>query len=192
MMNHYTILECYMPDDQSDIARIKAVYIKGLGSWRIGRVFEQMPPDPIVVKIKEGYPETLKEFYNNDALVMTKRLYKALIECGVENMAAYPCVISNDETGFSTEDYIAVNLIGLVHAQDVPGSHDSFRQEDLIDSEGVGLNIDNGKAAPRLMFRLAENTSAIVVHQSVKDALLAKGFDTDTKTPTLTLAHFNS
>ena len=46
----------------------------------------------------------------------------------------------------------------------------------MLDTDFDGLSIDSQKAKDYLMFRLAENTSAIVIHHSVKEHLLKKDF----------------
>lgn len=174
----YYMLECYMPDDWDDMALLKAVYFKELGSWRIGKRFSQDPPNPIEIKIRPGYPDNLKELYSADAMVMTNSLYEALLECGIGNMDKYDCVISNEETGFSTKDYVAVNLLGMVKAADIANSNAvDGREDQVVDADFDGVTIDENKAQEALMFRLAENTSAIMVHEKVKNHLLSKGFD---------------
>lgn len=184
MSDHY-MLECYQPVDWDDMADLKSIYFKEIDSWRndvdswrLGRRFVSELPNPIVIKIMPGYPDDLVEMYYDDAIVMTKRLLKALQEAGVDNLDIYPCVIVNEETGFRTVDYVAVNLIGLVSAVDIGKSNVTGGDSDhLLDTDFDGLTIDPKKAKDHLMFRLAKNTSAIVIHKSVRDHLLDKGFD---------------
>jgi len=86
-------------------------------------------------------------------------------------------VIRHPETKFETHEYVAVNLIGLVKAVDfarstvVGGSSDH-----RLDTDFEGFAIDPAKAQDALMFRLAENTSAVLVHERVKDHLKKSGF----------------
>lgn len=177
-MSNFYMLECYVPDGQDDIARIKAVNFKGLGSWRIGKSFKMELPNPISIYIKEGYPDELKELYNNDALVMTRRLYHALVQCGVDNMDMYPCEIINKETGFSTNDYVAVNLIGLVGALELELSNIPYRTHHAKGENSYGwISHDELKMKKHLMFRFAENTSAVIIHKTVKEYLVSQGFD---------------
>jgi len=49
--------------------------------------------------------------------------------------------------------------------------------EGLLDVDFEGLTIDPEKAKSLLLFRLAESTNGIVVHESVKNSLLEQGFD---------------
>ncbi|TQV85887.1 imm11 family protein [Aliikangiella coralliicola] len=184
-MSEYFMLECYMPIEWDDIALLKSVYFKAIetwrndiDSWRMGKRFVSEIPNPIQVKIRPGYPDALKEMYYNDAIIMTKRLVEALQEAGVDNLDTYPCVITNEKTGFRTENYVAVNLIGLVKAADISKSNVvGGDEEHLLDTDFDGVAIDPKKAKDYLMFRLAENTSAIVIHRSVKEHLVKKGFN---------------
>ncbi len=183
MSEHY-MLECYQPIEWDDMALLKSIYFKeietwrnDIDSWRMGRRFISELPNPVVVKIMPGDPDDLKEMYYNDAIIMSKRLLAALQEVGVDNLDVYPCVIINEGTGFRTEDYVAVNLIGLVKAADIDNSNVTGGNSDhMLDTDFDGLAIDPKKAKDYLMFRLAENTSAIVIHRSVKEHLIEKGF----------------
>ena len=165
-MSDYFMLECFMPPGERSFAMIKAVYLSEQASWRAGERFKSEPPTPLKVGIRSGYGNDLKEMYYADALVISKRLHSELEAVGVENMSAYSCVISNAETGFKTEDYVAVNLLGLVATGDL----------EMAKLRG-NSSLEELKAKGRLMFRLAENPSAIMVHKSVKEYLENKGFD---------------
>jgi len=176
MSKHY-MLECYQPIEWDDMADLEGVDFDGVGSWRLGKKFEVEPPNPAIIKIMSGYPSDLVEMYYDDAIVITTRLLVALQEAGVDNLDTYPCVIVNEETGFRTEDYVAVNLIGLVKAVDIDNSNVTGGDSDyMLDTDFDGLVIDPKKVKDHLMFRLAENTSAIVIHRSVKEHLVEKGF----------------
>ncbi|TQV85886.1 imm11 family protein [Aliikangiella coralliicola] len=177
-MSEHFMLECYMPIEWDDMALLEGVFFAGVGSWRLGRRFKKQPPNPVIVEISPGYPNDLKEMYYNDAIIITKRLLAALQEAGVDNLDVYPCIIVNEDTGFRTEDYVAINLIGLVKAADIANSKVTGGDGDhLLDTDFDGVAIDPKKAKDYLMFRLAENTSAIVIHRSVKEHLVKKGFN---------------
>ena len=160
------MLECFMPPGERSFAMIKTVYLSEQASWRAGEKFKKEPPTPLQIGIRSGYKDDLKEMYYADALVISNRLYEELTIAGVNNMDTYSCVISNAETGFKTESYIAINLLGLVSSDDLT----------MAKIRG-NLTFDELKAKGRLMFRLAENPSAIMVHKSVKEHLENKGFD---------------
>lgn len=74
----------------------------------------------------------------------------------------------------------AVNILGLVAAADMQKSiatvHDGIP---LIDVDFDELVIDEKKTKGIKMFRLAESTNAILVHESLRDALIEKGFGED-------------
>jgi hypothetical protein len=73
-----------------------------------------------------------------------------------------------------------VNIVGLIMAADMEKSVSTVHQGSaLIDVEFDQLVIDAEKARGTLMFRLAEATGTIVVHESVRNCLLQNGFDKD-------------
>jgi len=74
-------------------------------------------------------------------------------------------------------DYKAVNILGLVAAADIGKSIATpCDGVPLIDVDFDELVIDLARTRGIKMFRLAESTNAILVHESLRDALLKKGF----------------
>lgn len=82
--------------------------------------------------------------------------------------------------GATFTNYKAVNILGLVAAADMERSvavvHDGAPS---VDVDFDRLVIDEDKTGGRKLFRLAESTNAIIVHASLRDALLERGFGSD-------------
>lgn len=178
-MVNYFMLECVTPIDWEDRALLKATPLPpGEISWRIGRIFKNKPDIPIKIEMNETHSDDMIQLNNKDALIMTKIMFEALQEVGVNNLDAYETVIRHSLTGFVTHDYVACNLIGLVSAVDIDNSNVVGGSSDnLLDTDFDGLAIDEARARGLLMFRLAENTSAVVVHKKVRQHLESCGFD---------------
>lgn len=177
-MAEFFMLECMEPFDWEDSAMLEAVPLPdGEQSWRFGRPFKTPPKEPIEVAIDPTHSDELLDFYNIDALLMPRRLFEALREAGVDNIDAYETLIRNPDSGFETRDYIAGNLIGLVAAADLGASKVVGGSADhMLDTDFDSVKIDPAKAKGLLMFRLAENTSAVVVHRKIKEFLEARDF----------------
>lgn len=184
-MDHYFMLECVAPEDWDDPALVEGIPPPiGEASWRLGRRFKVEPHLPVVVNLHADYGVQLKELRNVDALLMTRRLHQALVAAGVGNLDAYPAIVRHAGRSFETADYVACNLIGLVPAANIRAATvDNSQETGPIDADVEGVAIDERAAAGALMFRLAENTSAVVVHRSVRAHLLAEGFDMLTFVP---------
>jgi len=77
-------------------------------------------------------------------------------------------------------NYKAVNILGLISAADMKKStatvHDGIP---LIDVDFDELVIDEKKTKGIKLFRLAESSNSILVHKSLRDVLLEKGFGSD-------------
>lgn len=177
----YCMLECFPPDDWEDSALIKAptkrIIPRG-ESWSMGRRFSVPPTEPIELEMMPTHNDQLVEFITTNPQLMTKRLLNAFHKAGVDNLDAYKTIIRHPTTGFETSDYVAVNIIGLVAAVDMDKSNIVGGNADgLADVDFEGLKIDPKKALSFLLFRLAESTNAIVVHERVKNSLLDQGFD---------------
>jgi hypothetical protein len=181
----YFMLECFEPMDWDDSAMLgRSPRPPGLGSWRTGERFPAGLAEPVEFALVDTHSDRLREFYNVDALVMTKRLAQALRDAGVDNLDVYEAIIRHSKTGLVEREYVAANLVGIVSAVDMSQSNAvGSTSGNLLDVDFDGLRIDATKATGLLMFRLAENTSAVVIDERVKDYLLAHGFDMLTFVP---------
>ena len=182
----YYMLECSPPRGADDHALVRLVTKPPSGAqWKEGARFSVDVPEPVEFAMRANHNDLMLEMNNTQGLLVTKRLLAALQEAGVDNLDVYDAVIRHESLGTERRDYVAVNLIGTVSAADlsrstvVPGGLPG----NLIDTDFEGVAIDPEKAGGMLMFRLAENTSAIVVHERVKEHLESKGFDMLTFVP---------
>jgi hypothetical protein len=182
----YYMLECFEPIDWPDSAMLGAPSVDPPDdlSWSMGRRFADPLPEPIEIGLLATHADRLLELYNEGPLVMTSRLLHALVAAGVDNLDVYRTIIRHPVTGLVTTDYVAANLVGLVAASDlgrstvVGGSADG-----LLDVDFDGVVLDEARIGDLLMFRLAESTNAVVVHERVRSHLLRSGFDMLTFVP---------
>lgn len=175
----YFVITCLEPMDWDDCALLEGIPPpSGSISWRIGQRFAVPPVEPIHVTLDPTHSDRLLMLYKTDALLIPKRMLNALRAAGVDNLDAYSTIITHPATGVVTRDYVAVNLIGLVSAADIGRSRVVDGSADhRLDTDFEGFTVDPARARGLLMFRLAENTSAIMVHRALKDRLRREGFD---------------
>lgn len=142
-------------------------------SWMLGARFSaaEAPVGPVRLRFDpESAGTVLREFYAVPVPLVSKRLLAVLQEAGVDNLDVYPAVITDERTGQVHETHVAVNIIGAIAAADLGQSVlDPRVPERQISAAFDTLVIDEGAARGALMFRLAENVSAIVVHERVKE-----------------------
>lgn len=181
----YFMLECFQPRGWDDSALFRRPpRLPDDQSWGVGRRFITPPELPIEFTLNDTHSDRLLEMDNTNALIMTKRLLEALREAGVDNLDAYEATIRHPKTGMVSKDYVAVNVVGLVSAADLAASRVvGGMSGGLLDVDFEGVAIDEKRTGGALMFRLAENSSAILVHEKVKAQLLANGFDMLTFVP---------
>jgi hypothetical protein len=159
--------------------------VDGVESWISGRAIEVPMPEPIVfdVELDEDdrdplEPGVLLEMYQFGVVLMTERLVNALREAGVDNLQVFNAVIRDRFAGTVAVSHRVVNVVGVVACADM--QHSTYSAPDgsaVIDVSFDSLVIDHHRAGGHLLFRLAESLAAIIVHQRVKDRLLAAGFD---------------
>ncbi len=159
----------YMPEDGIDF--------DGVASWALGRRFTRPPPDPIRIALVpiQGFTGEPPPMFDRYMCLMNEDMVTALRGCGVDNLDVYRAVLVDDVNAREFR-YFAVNILELVAAADLGKSRwSSFDGDARLDTHFESLALDPAKAGGRLMFRLAEDTAAIVVHEKVKQALETAG-----------------
>lgn len=143
-------------------------------SWTFGKRFTQEPQEPIRVEIQPGFEhKELLPFFDYPPLV-NQSFLDALQEAGVDNVVAYDAEIVSEDGSIVHKGYKAINIIGLIKAA---GLGTVFTGDSrLIDASIDSLEIDSKTTSGALMFRLAESTSAIVVHERVKKVIESRIF----------------
>ncbi|NTV97269.1 MAG: hypothetical protein HGA75_17960 [Thiobacillus sp.] len=148
-------------------------------SWTMGQRFPSSPSQPVPINVVEGYEEEGLPEFENVPPVMSTAVYKALLNAGVDNIDAYDAVLRSKDGSIEHAGFKAYNLIGLISATDFrQTAFSASNPSRSIDAAIDSLVIDPARARGVLMFRLAENTSTILVHRRVKETLEAAGFET--------------
>lgn len=172
----YYVMSYVVPQDENggyfDVE--DGLEFEGVDSWSLGRPFAVRLPEPIAIDLAvvDDYTGPPSDMYDGNMCLMSARLVEALQAAGVDNLQTFRVALRNSETS-ETFDYRAVNIIGVVAAADLGESvWTSHDPEPLFDVNFDSLALDETKAGGVLMFRLAENTGVILVHESVRDRLV--------------------
>lgn len=189
-MASYYVLEC-MPPLRAEHFRLDVGYPANVKRWSAGTQFSpdarrdvlQPPVEPIPVETlpdDEFQPRVYAELYWNPIPLMTRRLVTALRAAGVDNLQTYETVLAaRGGTPTPPDRYLAVNVVGKVAAADMDRSVTNPAVSDtLISADFHSLAVDAGTATDLLLFRLAENVSAVLVHERVRAHVEASGIDT--------------
>ncbi|WP_431688126.1 imm11 family protein [Hahella sp. NBU794] len=169
----------WIEDPDGDIIDVDWYY------WRRGAKLSHVPLDPLKFSLESFNPYSeddslhMPSYLQAAAPIFRDDLISALEECGINNLETYNAEISDPDNGAVYSNYKVVNIIGLISAADMQKSaaivHDSGSSP-LYDVDFDSLVIDPAKAGGHYFFRLAESTNALIVHEKVKQHLLAKGF----------------
>jgi len=145
--------------------------------WYQGRPITDSIAEPLVYTVDSEQPGNIPAMLDDMAQpLMHDDLVSALEAVGVDNLQLFAAVIEDPTNGVKHTDYKAFNVIGVVAAADMSksvtmGTSDST----LIDVDFESLAIDEKKAAPFRLFRLAENISTLVVDEAVKSEVERRG-----------------
>jgi hypothetical protein len=172
-MPEYYMLECYGPDGE-DRAGLHSVHGLGGLNWMLGSRFPDPIPAPIQITLDADRGMMLPMF-NAQILLFRDDLLAAVRECGIDNLDVYDTELFNPLTNERFRNYKAINIIGAVSAADLAKSQFQAHGAPIVDVEFDSVAIDSEKANGLLMFRLAENVSAIVVHERVKRHVEKRG-----------------
>ncbi len=140
-------------------------------------------PNPLVFPLKPLNPDAkdhgaeMPELFDGTIPLFRDDLIDALAAAGVDNIDYYPAEIREPDGKRSYRNYRAANVVGLVAAADMAKSRATIRTGGpVIDVEFDDLVLDPKKARGALVFRLAEATGSIWVHEKIRDHLRAAGF----------------
>jgi hypothetical protein len=176
MGSTYYMLECLDPPD-GFMALLNYKRDNPLRSWTRGASFKSPPPTPVTATLQMKNKSKLIEMWSWPVPLMTKRLYEALLAAGVTNLDVYPAELIDPISNTVYTDYLAFNIIGLISAANLNQSIYSTDESQLsVDFDS--LSIDEKKTHGALLFRLAESTNGIVIHESVKVVIESSGLDT--------------
>lgn len=108
--------------------------------------------------------------------MMSQALADLLISAGVDNLELFPAILKNNQTG-QAYPYQIYNVIGLVATMDLQGSdYETYKNaEPMGDTTIHELALDESRIPNLLLFRLAENLSTIMVHESIKNRIEEAG-----------------
>jgi hypothetical protein len=127
-----------------------------------------------VSRNKDGSPQEIRmAVYYPEEELMHKDLVEALRGAGVDNLQAFPAIIREKDGDRVVDDYLTVNVIGLVEAAD------GERSDAMPFADGAYFNklaIDPARAGELPMFRLAESQMDVLVHEDVAKKLTGKNF----------------
>lgn len=158
-------------------------YVRGL-KWQTGARHSVPVPDPLLITLdplnasSSDHGPELPEYFKGTIPLFRDDLVEAMRTAGVDNLDTYAVALSDPDTGRKHSHYKAVNIVGVVSAADMGASKATVHTGGaVIDVEFDGLVLDEERPRGALIFRLAEATGTILVHERLKDHLLAKGFD---------------
>lgn len=114
-------------------------------------------------------------FFTVPAFLAKRAFYEHLQAGGADNVDAYRALIQNGETGERWEDYVVLNIVGLVSCADMAASEYA--------ELGPGINVideivvDPARVTGLQIWRLAEDPLQILISERLYEHLRAAGYD---------------
>lgn len=190
-MANYYILDC-KPPLEVDHYRLQVGYPANDKRWVEGIIFSDQdtregfhPPDePIGLNTKadtEDSPRVYADLYWIPIPLMSRRLVAAFRAAGVDNLQTFETkllTVLGDKL-LPADNYLAVNIVGCVTAADLEKSQTNPEvMEKMVSMDFHSLSVDESKARGSLIFRMAENVTAVLVHEDVRRHIEAGGITT--------------
>ena len=158
-------------------------HVRGL-KWESGARHSVPVPDPLQISLDPLDPDSsdhgpeMPEYFKGTIPLFRDDLLEAMKSAGVDNLDLYGVALTDPDSGRVHTNYKAANIVGVVAAADMGKSKATVHTGGpVIDVEFDTLVVDDGKPRGALIFRLAEATGTILVHERLRDHLLAKGYD---------------
>lgn len=157
-------------------------YITGVNFRFAERISAELP-DPLEFTLKplnlnaNDHGPEMPEYFEGSIPLFRDDLIESMTCGGVDNLDLYNVIIHDPDTGTDYTNYKAANIIGVVSAADMEKSNATIHPGGpIIDVDFDGLVVDESRTGGALIFRLAESTSTILIHEKLRDHLLAEGF----------------
>lgn len=182
----YFILDCEEPLNENGEALMRignTFQVGDVWSWKSGQRFEDGEANfesPIRIEFEplRGYVGSPVDLLDLGIPIMSERVAVAMEAAGVSNIEWFDALITNVVTR-QTFAYRAYNVIGLIAAADLGKSEWESADAKLVgDVSFEALALDASKAKGALLFRLAENVNALVVHERVRATIEGVGIAT--------------
>ena len=162
----YYVMTCEGPFPIKPIARTPDADM----SWASGEPVAFQAAPPLVYALDDDHDGQPLAMYLGAFPVMRDDLVEALTAAGVDNVQYAAAVL--EARGVRHDNYKAFNIIGRVACADMDASRVAEPQEpETIEVDFERLVLDESKAHGLLMFRLAENSDAVVVSERVRRSI---------------------
>lgn len=149
------------------------------GQFLTNDQLSRLKSEMLVFKLKSGCnEENPPQHYEGITVpVFSNKLIGELKKCGVDNLQTVPAVLRNETTGESWNEYSLVNIVGLLSCADMEMSEYTIigtrPNSDIPLAHFQKLIIDEARANGQYLFRLAEEPSTILIHESIKNHLMS-------------------
>jgi len=178
----YYVLNYIYPRDEDDRTYMieDGIDFEGVRSWALGEPFTSPLPNPITLELVpiDDFQGNPPEMFDGYICLMSTRMVKVIQTAGADNLDVYPAILE-DKVNNRHFDYQAVNIVGLMAVADLQKSiWENLDGEAKFDTHFSETVIDASKARGQLIFRMAESTDTIIIHERVKEALETAGFET--------------
>ncbi len=190
-MSNYFVLACEPRPSEAHFDVEVDASVRGK-RWKAGILFSASdrrealhpPQEPISLSTVDDTndpPRVYPEYSSQPIPLMSRRLVAAMQAAGVDNLQLFSTQL-NDRRGDpppAPDHYLAVNIVGCIAAADLARSAlNPLVNDRLVSADFHSLAVAEDKTRAALLFRLAENVSAVLVHKQVKEAVERSGIDT--------------
>ena len=156
--------------------------LAGIRLWKTGKpiaaIKKENIPTPVEINFDayKGYAGEPPSLEDVGIPLMSKKLANTLTSAGVDNLELFPAIVKNNQTG-QTFEYQVYNVIGLVAAMDRQNSdYESYKNMNPVGGASIyELVLDESRIQDLLLFRLSENISTLVVHETIKNKIEEMG-----------------
>lgn len=144
-------------------------------AFKSGHPFGARFKGPVIFTLDEDLRQgEMPTFFSTPAWVVRRAVYQDLRNLGLDNIQAYDARIEDPVDGRVIEDYVFLNVVGLVSCADmVKSEHASIGDGMVMINE---LVLDKQRVPSLDLFLLAEDTDKMLVSQRVHDYFRNKGY----------------
>lgn len=141
--------------------------------FQAGELITQSIPEPLSFQCDCTAAHPPPDYLRRIIPVFSERLLSAVRQSGVNNLQTFRAELMNPSTGEKWGGYHAINIVGKIACADMERSKFSEIGAGMIEFDDLVIKPEI--AHGELLFRLAESTRRIIVHEKVIEHIVDFG-----------------
>jgi hypothetical protein len=133
--------------------------------FQAGELIARSIPEPLCFQCDCTAAHPPPDYLRRIIPIFSKRLLSVVCQSGVDNLQTFRAELLNPNTGEKWDGFYAVNIVGKISCADMGRSKYTQIGAGMIEFDDLVIKPEAARG--ELLFRLAESTRRIIIHEKV-------------------------